>query len=117
MVGEKTKHCGQCNRCVNVFDHHCEWLGNCVGASNYKWFILQLIFGFLVVLVHNMVNITNLRPSVGMSQMVIYFFNALPLLFFTHLLCLHIYLYCTNQTTYEYLKKEQLKENEEDEEN
>ena len=34
-----TKHCGECNRCVKQFDHHCLFLNNCIGANNYKYFI------------------------------------------------------------------------------
>ena len=38
-----TKHCGQCNKCVKGFDHHCLWLNNCIGIRNYSKFIALVI--------------------------------------------------------------------------
>jgi DHHC palmitoyltransferase len=44
-----------CNRCTKGFDHHCALANNCVGSSNYRHFILSIIFaelslGFFIAL-------------------------------------------------------------------
>ena len=40
----KTIHCLVCQKCIDEFDHHCFWIGNCIGKNNYTLFLIFLIF-------------------------------------------------------------------------
>ena len=41
---QRTHHCRKCKCCVLKMDHHCPWVGHCVGKENYKYYILFLTY-------------------------------------------------------------------------
>lgn len=112
----KTRHCRQCNKCIQQFDHHCTWLNNCVGQSNYRLFfsLLMTIGVALTVATTN----NCLALSMETLRNDIYDVTVCILALFMNLFCItgvyflltfHTYLHCRGLSTVEYLKLKEIK--------
>ncbi|RNF20503.1 putative zinc-binding protein [Trypanosoma conorhini] len=45
---DDTHHCSRCRTCVYGMDHHCPWIGQCIGYDNHKHFLLFM--GYIILL-------------------------------------------------------------------
>lgn len=106
----RTKHCHSCRACIATFDHHCFWLGNCIGEKNRPAFMLYLFIqaGEMIVLITKpasaILRTGILACAVGhpllLVTVVIYILLWLGLL---SLMAYHVYFMLANLTTWEYI--------------
>ena len=47
----RSEHCHLCNKCILTMDHHCLWIGNCIGVHNFRYFcLISLYIGFAAII-------------------------------------------------------------------
>ena len=56
MRPPRSYHCGECGYCIEVHDHHCPWMGTCIGKRNIKYFVCFLGYTSMHALVTCIIN-------------------------------------------------------------
>ncbi|KAF7707282.1 palmitoyltransferase ZDHHC9 [Silurus meridionalis] len=111
----RASHCSICDNCVDRFDHHCPWVGNCVGKRNYRYFYLftlslslLTIYIFTFDIVHVVLRsvdsgfVNTLKETPGtVVEVLVCFFTLWSVVGLTGF---HTYLISLNQTTNEDIK-------------
>ena len=119
----RTSHCAECDNCVENFDHHCLWMGTCVGKRNYKYFYYLLCFvTFLCIFcfitsVYYIINYFKIYYNKNKNKtkdtliiiIILCFVGFIAIMFLifflSKLFVLHTYLISSGLTFYEHIKK------------
>ncbi|KOS13108.1 hypothetical protein Malapachy_16210 [Malassezia pachydermatis] len=117
----RAHHCRVCRRCVLRMDHHCPWIGNCVGYGTYLHF-LKYTTGVVIAITFHLTMITlrvfdywNFyhvmpRPSTMEAVMIVlnYMLGIPTIALVTFLTLYHYYLLATNTTSIESWEKDRV---------
>ncbi|GMN61740.1 hypothetical protein TIFTF001_030827 [Ficus carica] len=107
-------HCIVCDNCVEKFDHHCPWIGQCIALRNYRFYLTFVVSAFAFFIYVFSFTCSKIRQRMTKSEtnlfglfkncpetLALALFSLAATLSLGGLAMFHVHLIATNQTAYE----------------